>query len=242
MKRLPVLLGLLAVTLLSTPALAETPSAQRLLDQARRNMAPVNNYSVDVQLDVKGENMTIKGMTMTLYFKRPDKTRILAKQGFSAMPRSLTLGDVLAELAKNCRPALLRTEKKQGIDCYVIRLDPIRQGSQPPALLWLDKAHLLVRATRSGGPFPVKSEWKYARVDEKYELPRRIDAEIATPRAAGFQRRDPDEPGRRGNARGAAPEPGGGMQSMRATLSFSNYRVNKGIPDSVFTSKDPPRR
>ena len=88
----------------------------------------------------------------------------------------------------------------------------------------------------------MKSEWRYARVDEKYDLPRRIQAEVTVPRAAGFQSNDPDERPRRNRARASGPGLSSGTQTMRATLTFSNYRVNKGIPDSVFTSKNPPRR
>ena len=244
MKRLPQFFGLLAVALLCGAALAETPSPARLLERAQRNMTPVNDYIVDLRFDVKGQNITIKGMTMTFYFKKPAKTRVVARQGFAAMPSSVMMVDALTALVQNSRPTLLKAEKKQGMECYVIRLDPFRRGNQPPTTLWLDKSHLLVRATRFEGPFPVKSEWRYARVDEKYDLPRRIDADITAPQSTGFGRRgrrDPDEHSRRPKAYAASPGPGGPTQTMHATLSFSNYRVNKGIADSVFTSKDPPR-
>lgn len=234
MKRFSAMCVLLGAALLSASVSAEAPSAARLLDQARRKLAAINDYSVDIRLDVTGGNITIKGMTMTLYFKKPGKTRIVARQGFAAMPRSMTLGDVVTELTRNCKSKMIKTQKKNGIDCYVIRLDPIRQGGQPPVLLWLDKSRLLVRATQVKAPFPVKTEWQYGKVDEKYDLPRRIDAEIVSPQAAGFHHRDPDEP-RRANPGRKGPGPGG-TQTIHATLSFSNYKVNKGIRDSVFAS------
>ena len=233
MKRFGIMVGLALI--IAAPAQAANPSAQSLIELARKKFAAIRDYSVDVRLDVKSEAITVKGMTMRMYYKTPGKMRIVAKEGLAAMPRSVSLGDVMGELTKNCRPVMLKREKKNGVDCYVVRLDPIRQGSQPPTMLWLDKSGL-VRATQVGGPYPVNTEWHYARVDEKYDVPRRIEAQITTPASSPYPRHghDPDHPNRRGLADRRGPEGVSGPQKAYATLSFSNYRVNKGIRDSFF--------
>jgi outer membrane lipoprotein-sorting protein len=227
-----VVYAILASLLISS-ALSASPSADSLLDLARKRFAQIRDYSVDIELDVKGESIAVKGMTMTMYYKKPDKTKLVAKQGFSAMPREIVLGDVIDQLAKNCVPVLLKTEKKNGVECYVIILQPLLGAGQPATTLWMDKSGL-VRSTESGGPYPVRTDWRYAKVDEKYQLPCRIDARITAPAMSAMPRH------RHGDADEAMqPQPANGTQTVRATITFSNYRVNKGIRDSVFKSDHP---
>lgn len=236
MKRL-VILAVLATLIIPATQSAAAPSAESLIDLARKRFAAIRDYSVDIRLDVDSDALAVKGMTMTVYYKKPDKTRIVAKEGFAAMPRSVTLGNVIDEATKRSVPTLVKSEKVGGVDCYVIRLDPILPGSQARTKLWLDKSGL-VRATHMEGPYPVRTTWHYARVDEKYDLPCRIDARISTPVGSPYPRqpRDPDAPRR------ARVQPASGRQTVRAVLSFSNYRVNKGIRDSVFQPPSPKRQ
>lgn len=221
------------------------PSAKSLVDKARANMTPARDYVVDLRMDVSGSQLLIKGMAMTLYFKKPGKTRIVAKEGFSAMPTSMMLGDAVSELMGASRATLVKTARRGGVECYVVRLEPASKRRGQPVTLWLDKSRLLVRAMRVDGPCPVECDWRYATVDEKYSLPRRIDARITIASPRGYQqpnRPDPDDRRSRHNPRTPKPTLQSATETMRATVTFSNYRVNKGIPDSVFTSKDPPRR
>ncbi len=240
MRRSALVLGLVAV-LLSAAAMAATPSATSLLESARKRFAVINDYAVDIRMDLNSQAMTVKGMTMTLYYKKPNKTRVVAKQGFAAMPKGVMMGDVLGELTKNSHPVLVRQEKKNGVDCYVLRLDSTDQSAanRPSVNLWLDRSGL-VRATQIRGPYPAKTDWRYSRVYGKYDLPSRIDAEITGPES-DFS------PGRHGHGHEASPapspaRPSGNTQTIRATLSFSNYRVNKGISDSFFKAENPAPR
>jgi outer membrane lipoprotein-sorting protein len=226
-----VIFAVLAAFIIPAAQSAAAPTAESLIGLARKNFAAIRDYSVDIRLDVKSDAIDVKGMAMTLYYKKPDKTRIVAKEGFAAMPRSVALGNVIDEVTKHCIPVLEKTEKKNGIDCYVIRLEPMLRGSKPPTTLWLDKSGL-IRAINMGGPYPVRTEWRYAKVDEKYDLPRRIDVRIASPASGPYPRH-------RGRRPEVQPVPAGGVQTVNATLSFSNYKVNKGIRDSVFEPESP---
>lgn len=206
--------AVLLVALAASLVCAQSRPAADLLEKARRKFESINDYSTEIRLDMKGDKVSIKGMTMKLYYKKPDKTRVIAKQGFAALPKDVMVGSPLSEMAKSTRGTLLRTEKKHGKDCYVIQLDPSTPSAQSPSvLLWLERSRLLVVATSSLGPHKLNTRWSFTRVDGKYDLPSRIDVEMTIPGDNG-------------------PRP------THATLRFSSYRVNKGISDSVFAKPE----
>lgn len=190
-------------------ASAASESASSIVQKARNRFAAVNDYSADMRLDMKGDKVSVKGMTMRFYYKKPDKTRVIAKDGFAAVPRNLGLGDPLKELSKNARATLVRSETRQGARCYVLQFDPVNSSGAPSMLVWIDKVSYLVRATSALGPNKLDTVWSYTRVGGKYDLPSKIEADLIIPGDTG------DRP-------------------AKATVTFSNYQVNKGISDSIF--------
>ncbi len=216
MKKPSAIIACALVLLIAGAICAETRSATDLLEKARRKFDVIKDYSADIRLDMKGDKVSIKGMGMKLYYKKPDKTRVVAKQGFAALPKDLMLGSMIEQVAKSTRGSLLRTEKKHGAQCYVIQLDPTQPAPQAPSvLLWLDKSRLLIVATSSLGPQKFDTTWTYTRVDGKYDMPSKIEADITMP-----------------GERGSRPS--------HATVTFTNYRINKGISDSVFREPKKP--
>jgi outer membrane lipoprotein-sorting protein len=212
-----VALVLLIVLLVAGSESARSESASSIVEKARNGFAAINDYSADMRLDMKGDKVSVKGMVMRFYYKKPDKTRVIAKDGFAAVPRNLGLGNPLKELSKNARPTLLRTEKKQGTDCYVLQLDPVNASGAPSMLVWIDRTRYLVRATSTLGPNKLDTVWSYTRVGGKHDLPSRIEADLVVP-------------GETGN------------RPTKATVTFSNYQVNKGISDSIFQVQNQAKR
>lgn len=226
MKRSPAFLFVTAA-LLCVPVSAEAPSAARIIELARKKLAAVRDYSVDIRLDVQSDQLTVKGMRMTLYYRRPGRMRLVARDGLAAMPRGIVMGDFMDELTRNCRPTLVGVERKNGVACYAIRLEPESRAGGPPVNIWLSKSGYLLRETSIEEPFSLKTQWFYGRVDDKYDLPCRIIATFSSPDIHTVPR-----PGF-GPGQGA-----GGLRTVRATLTFSNYKVNRGIRDSVFVEND----
>lgn len=211
--RLRTLAVAILIVLAVGAAVAEPKPADDLLQKAWRKFGAINDYSADIRLDMTGDKVSVKGMKMKFYYKKPDRTKVVARQGFAAMPKNVVLGNPMREMSKNARATLLRTEKKNGAQCYVVQLDPKAPSpTAPSALVWIDKARLLIIATSSLGPHKLDTNWTYTRVDGRYYLPLKIAADMVIPGETG-------------------PRP------TKATVTFSNYRVNKGISDSVFSEE-----
>ena len=211
MRRIaPALLIILALT--AGLAIAAGPSADAILASLKRGFVGVNDYRADVSLTVKGNNVSINGMRITVYFKKPNKVHVDADQGMAMIPRGNFLGNPMSELGNGVRPIYLRSEQKLGRDCHVLKLVSATRANTPPMTLWIDKEHGVLLAMESA-EMGVKSSWSYEKIDGKYYLPAEISADIRAPggRNAG--------------------------QTAKAVLKFTNYRVNKGISDKVFVEK-----
>lgn len=174
---------------------------------------PIKDYKTDITMNLKGPGVSINNMKMTLYFKKPNRIHVDAKEGMGMVPPGNYFGNPVDELTKNKKAVYLRSEKRNGADCRVIRLDPAqKQSNDPCMLLWVDKAKSVIVAVESPD-HGLKSNWSYTRVDGKYYLPSQISAEMN------------------------APSQSGKPKKATTTIKFSNYKVNKGISDKVFEQK-----
>jgi len=208
--------GLAAILALAAVGAAnEKPSADAILAALRKGFAGVNDCRATVTLTVKGPQVSINEMKMTLYYKKPNKVHIEAERGIAMFPRGALFGNPVQELGNGGRADYVRSERKLGVDCYVLRLTA--PGARPGAhaTVWVDKKHTVVVAAESTGTADMKTSWRYQTIDDKYYLPVQMNAELhpqAGPDTAGV---------------------------IKSTIRFSNYRINKGVSDRVFESKPP---
>ena len=193
----------------------------RLID---RNYSRIRDYRVDVELsaDVHSPRMHISGSRATIYFKRPNKVKVVAREGFALMPDTFP-GDPVAAIKSEFNAAYAGTAKIDGEPAHVLTLVPKTTQAQGRMKLFVEKRRGLILGTKlQAGDFELKSRWTYARIDGKYWLPSEIKLEMQV--RARVPNPDPDVK----DARPSAPGKG------RAVVRFSNYKVNRGIPDSLF--------
>ncbi len=217
-------IALVTMLLLLVATAFAAPAGDKIIADMKRRFSAINDYKADVTLTVKGPRISINNMQMTVYYKKPDRIHVDAKQGFAMVPSGNYFGDPLGEFAASgARATYVRSEKKQGRDCYVVRID----GPQTPVLLWVDKQRSVIVAMEAQRGFA--TTWQYAKVDGKYYLPTEIRAEVQVPgMPAGHGRRP----------RANAPDGVAGTTELtRVTVKFSNYKVNKGIDDKIFQEK-----
>ena len=200
---------ILALLACCAPAVAK-PSAEAIIAAVKHNFDAVNDYSADMALTVKGAQVSINNMQATLYFKKPGKVHVEPKQGVALLPPCNLIGNPISELARSTKPAYLGSEKKQGIDCHVLRLDPAGNPQGRGSIkVWVDKQRSVLVATQASGAPALRTEWRTEKIDGRYYLPVEIRADL--------------------------DQPGSGR--LTATVKFSNYRINKGISDKVFIEK-----
>lgn len=203
-----------AILVLAMSIAIASPSADAIFASVKKGFAGVNDYRADLTLSIKGPQVSVNGMRMTLYFKKPNKVHVEAAQGMAMVPPGSFLGNPMGELATGAKPVYVRAERKCGRDCDVLKLVNPKGGAKAPAVfIWVDKDRKVMVAMETSGEPAVKTAWRYQKVDGKYYLPAEITADMKMPRG---------------------PQAG---QSSKAVIRFANYRVNKGISDKIFQRK-----
>jgi outer membrane lipoprotein-sorting protein len=159
-----------------------------------------------------------------IYYKKPDKVHVDSRDGLAILPKNgLMTSNPAKQFISADELSITGSACIDGRNCYVI-LANFTKGDRPvESRVWIDKKDWLVmRISANPGYGPsVDVELKYIEVEGKYWLPVYTKAKLSIPLMSR----------RHGNIEPGAP------QSSTAIIRFSNYKVNKGISDSVFIEK-----
>ncbi len=229
----------LLLLLLPPPLAAQAWNAHQVLDSLRARFNRVEDYQVDLKmsLDLPGLRMPRKKMTLT--FKQPDKTRLGAR-GFAMVPRrGLVLAPdtlfenlhdltMVGDTLMNGHPCLILRGLEKGPDDLILRADVIVDRE-----LWLVRG--VTTFMEDNEVFRLRTEYVEAapgiHMPGETHLRFQLNERFIRGRHS-WDSFDPD-----------APKPVlDERQDMvgEASISFTNYRVNQGIPDEFFHGKDKP--
>lgn len=206
------------------PVAAAKETAGSILARVRAQMAGVNDYSASASMSVDSPTMHVKESRFKVYYKKPDKLHIEPEGGFAIVPKGTYLGNPLEEITKDNTAKLVGEAKLDGKACWLIRLTPKEQNpNNVEFTVWVEKARSLIIQSRAEPSKDSRMEvkWTYTKVEGKYWLPSRIDfvisglpAEIARERGPFVQT--------------------SGKATGKAVIKFSDYKVNRGVSDSMF--------
>ena len=218
------LLAALLLSVFMTPLHAQSQAdAAALLGATRAQYDKVNDYKARIHAVIDMTGLKVPPMDAVMYFKKPDRIQI-ESDGFAMLPRD----------AVGFHPAMFDTDDYDmvvqgaetigGVTCTKVKLlarsDTVRLQR---AMVYIDaKRALILRMDFDpGAGASATADFTYTRVDGKYWLPSRIDVEMESPMR--WRR-----PGQKPKADDGKPE------KARIRMTYSDYAVNRGIPDSVF--------
>jgi hypothetical protein len=205
---------------------AQESDAWKLLKGMQNDYERINDYVVDIRATMKMPGLSVPEMNATMYFRKPDKVHVESER-FAMLPRdavmfhpsmfkpeeydALSQGDAMIR-GTNCRKIKLLaksdTVRLQRVQLYV---DPV-------------KREILRMETDPGEAASASADFTYLR-SAGHTMPATITIEMKSPMA---MRRSGVKP-RADKEEKAEP--------ARIALTYSNYRINKGIPDAVFSKK-----
>ena len=204
------------ILILLITASAQADQSQNILKNLRSLYSGIKDYKVTLTINVKGQNISINKMLMHIYFKRPDKIKVVALGGIGMLPAGLPLDDQIADMLKNSISIYMGSEKINGIDCHKIRLIPnIKRHKTTDTILWIDKKKNVIVRSSADKPTNMITNWTYTTIDGKFYMPKQINVETTNKFA-----RDNDKP-----------------QKVTMKAMFTSYKINKGIKDSIFVEK-----
>jgi hypothetical protein len=235
-----LILPLVLCSLLSAQTNASI-EVNEILQNLRNRFQLIQDYQVDLEVSLDMPRLRMPRKRMTLTFKQPDKTRLEAK-GFAIVPRR---GLALApdSLLDEINQLTVRGDTiSDGHPCYILRgsmAGPDEGSLQADILvdsnIWVlrgmvtfldttEVMQLVIDYVETAPGIYLPSEtWMHFKLNEGF---------LQSSRRHGGPF-DPDDPD---TTQPSFPEDE--EIEGTATIRFSHYRVNHGVPDSYFEDTD----
>ena len=216
----------------------ELPSAQEVLDEIRLNYYAVEDYEVDIQVSMSMPGLRIPGKKVHYYYKYPDKSHMEA-EGFAVLPKGniLPLDQVLLEDSLDVE-VVDQITLGDRLTWEMIISDSLI-GRDIKMHIWVDqRTGVVLQSIAKWDTTSVMSAYfHYKRIDDIAYLPVKTDIELRMPP----QFRDLQILGHNPlDARNLSQELKDNKDWVDGSISleFSNYRVNRGLPDDLFPKEE----
>lgn len=209
---------------------AQELNPQPLLDSIQTKFNKVKDYTADVKIKVDVEFIKIPLRQAKLYFKQPNKIK-MKSTGFALLPKkglNFSVGDLLN---KKYQAIFVKNQELKKIQTLVVKIIPLDENSEILlATLWIDRKKQVIRkidaTTKSSGNFILFLD--YPIVASPFDLPETLTFEFDVTKMEIPAAISGDYNSEKPKEKKEGPSKG------KISISYSNYLVNKGIPDSFF--------
>ncbi len=215
--------------------LSQTPDANAIVTKIKEKYNQVKDFETDVNIKVNVEFLNVPESKAKLYFKQPNKTK-LESTGFAMLPKQ-GIGIPVATLLSTPYTALYTgKETINGKNLTLIKIIPVSDtGDIILSTLWIDESRSVVQkitsSTRRG---TVQLEFGYGKYLSlglpetvkisfdlpNFSLPKTLTGDISSDSKKDEKKTPPSK-----QVKGSA------------TLTYSNYSINKGLSDNIFNEK-----
>jgi len=228
----------IALLVVFHPAYGQKPTGEEILRKAEQNFHDVKDYTVTLDIVADIDRMKVPPMHATMYFKQPEKVHFDTK-GFVFLPRE-GMGLQFGQLTQRYAVDSVAQETVEGVTMYRLVLHPRDEKAVIRRMfMWVDGN----RWTPERLLIP-QSDGRAAEVSFTYQqisrfwLPSKLVVSFSAPEKDG----PAAPPNTNPFARGLPTMPRGNTRSGKVTVSYSDYRVNTGLSDSVFTPEPDHRK
>lgn len=239
MKKYLITLLLIAAVAVS----AQSKDPRKLLDAVRQKFNKVNDYKADALVKLDMSFIKVPEMKAKVFFKKPDKIKVEAK-GFAMIPKQ-GLKFSPADLLKEDFTALyVRSETIDNRKIDIVKAIPNSDSSEVIlSTFWVDAAESVIRkvetTSKKGGTTQIELSY------DSYEfgLPSQIKlsfnlGNIQMPVNVPNQSNENEDAGAGKKNRRRRGLPDGASLKGSVIMTYENYQINKGIPDSFFVEKE----
>ena len=225
------------VLVLSITAFAQKRDPEEILAKVKAEFEKVEDYQVDVQTKIDVSFLKMPDRKATIYYKKPDKFHI-DSENFAMLPKSGLNFSPLGFLNYKYTAFYEREDTVKGIPTSAIKVIPL-EGSAEVILstLWIDtKRNIIVKVESSRKPqgnFTVNLQ--YLKTSEGFWLPSSILFEFSID-GSGLPKRfgdDEETKAKEKKDKDGSKE----VETGKVYLTYTNYKVNIGLPDSIFDQK-----
>ncbi|MBT8379329.1 MAG: hypothetical protein KJN64_08870 [Ignavibacteria bacterium] len=215
---------------------SQNKDPEKILERVKDEFKVIEDYKADISVKVDIPFIKMPEREAKLYFKQPDNIHI-ESEGFAMLPKEGINFSPISLFESEHTSFYEKEEIIEGIESAVIKVIPLNDKSDLVlSTLWIDLERYLILKIESSrkptGTFAI--EFDYTKINEKYYLPERIEFTFSVEplmfRSRNRSQLNPDE--------NKQPEDSSKVKTGKVFINYSNYDVNTGIPDSLFSGKD----
>lgn len=203
----------------------------KILNAVKEKFETIHDYEVNAEIKFDIPDVKVPDSKIKIFFKQPDKIKIqsesfvmLPKQGLNFSPTQLMKGDFTA--------VYVRSENYDNANCDVIKIIPNSDTTDIIlSTLWIDSFENIIRKieTTNKKSGTIRIELTYNKKD--FCLPSVVKFILGIDKKPNLNtplKNQNDIENRRGL-----------KQSLEGTVTiiYTDYKINKGIPESFFNSK-----
>ena len=206
--------------------------ADKLIRNVKAKLDQVNDYKASGKLKTDVSFLKVPVSNVEVYYKKPDRFKVKKDGGISLLPKggvtinlnSLLMGDHVT--AVNAGESEI-----DGIKMKVVKLLPLEENAELIlTTMYIDEQRSLVykavTTTRDNGTYDI--QMYYGRF-QKYGLPDKVIFSFNTkdyklPKGVTFEY-EPEEATKTDPLKN---------KKGKVEINYSNYVINKGVPDAVF--------
>lgn len=204
---------------------SEAQSADELIQKVKSKLERVNNYEADAKLKTNVSFIKAPIANVKIYYIKPDKLKIINKNGISFIPRG-TVNINLGSVIMNNKNFDIIDAGKDGQGLRIIKLLPKDDTADVVlSTLYIDEKNLLIKrsktTTKENGTYEL--DMNYGNYSE-YGLPDKIvfsfnTKEYKLPKGVTL---DYDNGTKKNEER---------LKNKKGTIeiSYTNYTINKGV-------------
>ena len=204
-----------------------------LVMKVKAKLDQVNDYEAEGKMKTDVAFIKAPIGKVRVYYKKPNKFRLKKDGGISLLPKGGVSVNMNSIFTTKDFVALAAGESViNGVNTKVVKILPTNENSDIVlTTMYIDEANLLVRksvvTTKENGTYTIEMEYgKYIQ----YGLPDKVVFSFNTkdyylPKGITLEfddERSPSETEKFKNKKG------------KVEITYSNYMINKGIPDAVF--------
>jgi len=227
------ILFVLVLLLLCFVAKTKAQTAEEIIQKVKSKLDKVNDYEAKGKMKTNVIFIKAPVANVKVYYKKPGQFKIHNENGISFIPKgsvNISLGNIFLN---STGFDIIDIGKENGTNLHIIKLLPKDENAEVVlSTLYIDETQSLIKkaktTTKENGTYELEMAYgKYA----DYGLPDKMifsfnTKEYKLPKGITF---DYDDGTKREKDENMLKNKKGKVE-----ISYSNYLINKGLPDSVF--------
>ncbi len=205
-----------------------------ILENIRKKFEQVKDYEVDVDIKIDVSFLKVPETHAKIFYKQPDKIHIESK-GFALLPKGALDFSPAGFLKGNYTALFDHEEIYEGMKTVVIKTIPLGEsGDVVLSTFWIDPLKNIIRkievSTKVNGTFTIGLKYdpnaKYTQLPGSLVFTFNI-TKLNIPKR--FTNQGDSEHTKSDSTKSSMG---------KVYINYSNYKVNQGLPDSLFLKKE----